>query len=333
MLGVALVGCGGVGRNHLAALRRCAGARLVAVVDIAPGVAEAIASDTGARWTTDIEQMLGWSDVDAVDICTPNWTHADLAVAAARAGKHLLLEKPLATTVAGADRILAACRDHGVTLMVAHTHRFYDYARSIRDALDEGMIGRPAYLRIMAGGGFWASDWRAWQLDARRSGGHVLQNGLHLMDLANYLLGAAPVWVYAQGLKQTSSQLDIFDYFHVVIGYAGGATAACEMSRSAIPRGLGYRTLLLLGDRGELVLDWDGEQQVILTEHGIERFGGNGQDGFDRVVTAWVDAIHDGASPPVTGEAGRLAVVMSVAAERSLATGQVVRLAEVDGRG
>ncbi|MGQ0570717.1 MAG: Gfo/Idh/MocA family protein [Armatimonadota bacterium] len=330
MLGVAVVGCGGVGRHHLEALRRCDRARLVATVDVVPDLARRAAVERGARWTTDLNDALNWPHVQAVILCTPSWTHADLAVTAARAGKHLLVEKPLATTVDGANRVLEACRAHGVALMVGHTHRFYGYARAIRAALDGGAVGRPVYLRLLAGGGFWAADWRAWQLDPARSGGHVVHNGVHFMDLANHLLADRPDWVYAQGHRQTSAHLDIHDYFHVTVGYRGGATAACEMSRSAIPRGLNYRVLTLLGSHGEIVMDWDDEAQVLFAEGGVELLGGGVQEGFDRVDAAWVDAVLDGAPPPVTGEEGRLAVVMSVAAERSLATGEVIRLAEVD---
>jgi predicted dehydrogenase len=328
MLNVAVVGCGGVGRHHLKALRRCPRAKVVAVVDVDADLARAAAASSGARWTTSFADVVQWPDVHAVDLCTPNVTHADLAVEAARAGKHLLIEKPIATSVPDAGRIVDACRREGVTLMAAHTHRFYAYMRAIRAALDAGEIGRPVYFRMLAGGGFWDSDWRAWQLDPAVSGGHVLHNGVHLMDLANHVLGARPVWVYAQGHKQTSAHLDIFDYFHVLIGYEGGATAACEMSRSATPRTLGYRSMLVLGDRGQIHMDWDDEQQLLLTEHGAELFGGGVQEGFDVMVDAWIGSVLDGGAPPVDGDAGRLAVAMAVAAERSLADGCVVALAE-----
>jgi predicted dehydrogenase len=333
VLRVALVGCGGVGRNHLRALRRCERAAVVATVDVVPERARAAATESGARWTSDVADALQWPDVDAVDLCTPNATHAGIAVAAARAGKHLLIEKPLATTLADADRIVEAAQQHRVTLMVAHTHRFYAYTRAIRAALDAGEIGRPIYFRMAAGGGFWAADWRAWQLDAAISGGHVLHNGVHFMDLATYLLDDRPVRLYAQGHKRASAHLEIYDYFHVTVAYASGATAACDISRSAVPRGLGYRALLLLGDRGQVRIDWDDEQQLLLTEQGIELVGDDGQDGFDAMVDAWAASALGGGPPPVGGDAGRLAVAMSLAAERSLATGRAVRLDEVERHG
>jgi predicted dehydrogenase len=330
MLNVAVVGCGGVGRHHLRALSRCPSATLAAAVDLDAGLARSAAAEYGGRWTTSLAEALRWPEVQAVVLCTPNAAHADLAVAAAGAGKHLLVEKPMATSVPDAVRIIDACRVAGVTLMAAHTHRFYAYMRAIRGALDAGDVGRPVYFRMLAGGGFWAGNWRAWQIDPAVSGGHVLHNGVHFMDLANHVLGDRPVWVYAQGHKQTSAHLEIFDYFHVLIGYAGGATAACEMSRAATPRSLGYRSLIVLGDRGQIVMDWDDEQQMLLTEHGVEQFGVGAQEGFDAMVAAWVGAVLDGAAPPVDGAAGRLAVAMAVAGERSLAAGRAVRLAEVD---
>src|SRR5262249_48677211 len=153
----------------------------------------------------------------------------DLGLRIAAAGKHLLMEKPLAVTVEGADQLVRAFRERGLILMGAHTHRFYPYGQTIKQAVVSGDIGQPVYVRLAILGGWIWPDWRAWVLDPGRSGGHVLHNGVHLLDLATWWIDDVPSPIYVQGRKETSGDLEIFDYLNMVVHYRDGATAVCEM--------------------------------------------------------------------------------------------------------
>jgi predicted dehydrogenase len=329
-LGIGVIGTGFVASMHLAALSKLNGVRLAGVADVDAGRARAaVAGVFEARWTTSVDELLSWPEIDGCIVCTPNDTHVDVGLAVAGAGKHLLIEKPLAITLEGATALVSAFAERRLVLMGAHTHRFYDYGRVIKQAIEAGDIGRPVYLRLAILGGWIWPDWRAWVLDPRRSGGHVLHNGVHLLDLAAWWLDAAPESVYVQGRKETSADLEIYDYLSMLVRFRGGATAVCEMSRGNRPRTFAYRDVFVQGTTGSLSLPWDAEQGVAFLEGGTSLLPGAGQSGFDREVAAWIAAIRGESAPTVTGAEARLAVAMASAGEESLRTGQVISLEDV----
>src|SRR5581483_10908520 len=107
--------------------------RLVGVADVDAGRARAaVRGVADARWTTSVSELLAWPELDGCIVCTPNDTHVELGLAIASAGKHLLMEKPLAITRDGADHLVAAFEQRKLVLMGAHTHRFYDYGQVIK---------------------------------------------------------------------------------------------------------------------------------------------------------------------------------------------------------
>jgi predicted dehydrogenase len=326
-LGIGVIGTGFVASMHLAAVARLADVHLAGVADVDPQRARAaVRGVEGARWTTQIDDLLSWPDLAGCIVCTPNDTHLDIGLTVARGGKHLLMEKPLAISVEGAERLERAFRQRDLVLMGAHTHRFYDYGRAIKRAIEDGGIGRPVYIRLAILGGWIWPDWRAWVLDPRRSGGHVLHNGVHLLDLARWWMGDEPESVYVQGRKETSADLAIHDYLSMVVRFRNGGTAVCEMSRANRPRTFGYRDVFVQGTLGALRLPWDAEQGLAFTESGTGVLPGDAQVGFDREVAAWVAAMRGEAEPAVSGADAARAVAMAVAGEESLRSGEVISL-------
>jgi predicted dehydrogenase len=329
--GVGVIGSGFVASMHLAAVAKLRGAHLAGVADVdASRAREAVRGLDGAKWTTDVNELLAWPEVDGCIVCTPNDTHTELGLRIAAAGKHLLMEKPLAITLDGADALVDAFTKHKLTLMGAHTHRFYDYGRTIKRTIEDGEIGKPVYVRLAILGGWIWPDWRAWVLDPRRSGGHVLHNGVHLLDLATWWIDDEPESVYVQGRKETSADLQIHDYLSMIVRYRGGCTAVCEMSRANRPRTFAYRDVFVQGTRGALRLPWDAESGLAFLEGGTNLLPGDGQVGFDREVAAWVQAAEGAGPPAVTGAEARRAVAMAVAGEASLRTGEVVRVNTIE---
>jgi predicted dehydrogenase len=327
MLGIGVIGTGFVANMHLAALRKLPGVRLVGVADLdAARARAAVAGVPDARWTTSVAELLSWPEVDGCIVCTPNDTHTNIGLEVAHAEKHLLMEKPLAITLDGVDALVRTFAERQLVLMAAHTHRFYDYGRVIKQAIDAGDIGRPVYLRLAILGGWIWPDWRAWVIDPRRSGGHVLHNGVHLLDLAAWWLDAEPESVYVQGRKETSADLEIYDYLSMFVRFRGGATALCEMSRANRPRTFAYRDVFVQGTSGALSLPWDAEQGIGFLEGGTSLLPGAGQSGFDREVAAWTAALRGDFAAAVTGQEARLAVAMAIAGEESLRSGRVVTL-------
>ncbi len=130
-----------------------------------------------------------------------------------------------------------------------------------------------------------------------RSGGHVLHNGVQLLDLAAWWLNAETESVYVQGRKETSADLEIYDYLSMLVRFHGGATAMCEMSCANWPRSFAYR---------DVELPWDAGQGLAFLEGGTSLLPGEDQTGFDREVTAWVAAMRGESWSPVTGQEARL---------------------------
>jgi len=331
-IGVGVIGGGYVAGLHLAALANVPGARVVGVMDVDAAKAEAAARTAGVRWTTKLDELLSWPEVDACVVCTPNDTHAALGREIASSGKHLLMEKPLTIDVAAAAALVDDFERRELVLMPAHTHRFYDYGRAVKSTIDSGSIGRPVYARLAVLGGWIWADWRGWVLDPERSGGHVFHNGVHVLDLATWWIDDEPTSVYAQGRKETSGDLAIYDYLSLVVRYRGGCTAVCEVSRANRPRSFSFREVFVQGTTGAASLPWDAEQGLAFLEHGTSVLSPQAQTGFNRQAAAWIAAIRGEASKPISSAEAVRSVALACAGETSLQTGQVVTLQEVGYR-
>jgi predicted dehydrogenase len=325
-LGLAVVGAGGVGAFHLAAAARIEGVRLVAVCDVDERRARSAAREHGSDvgWTSSLEHLLGLDGVVAVVVCTPNNTHRAVGRTVLEAGKHVLMEKPFALDLESADELLALAASRKLVLACGHTHRHYDYGRAVYDAIPDA-VGEPVFARISLGAGWIWGGWDAWVLDPGRSGGHILHNGVHGIDLVSWWLRDRPVEVAAVGQTVTSAALPIHDYFELVLRFSRGAAAVVEMSRGDRPKNGASRSVVVTGDRGMLSIsgeDWGGE---IRTETDSSPLGFDGQAGFDRQLAAFAEAVSGGDPAAVaSGADGRLAVAVALAAERSIREGRAV---------
>lgn len=327
-LGVLVIGAGAIADLHVAAVAADPRCVLAGFADVSADRARSAAHrNGGVPWTADVAEALARPDVDACIVCTPNDTHEDLALRVAAAGKHLLLEKPLATTAEGAEAIVAAFARRDLVLAVAHSHRFYDYARTVHDEIAAGAVGRPTLVRLALLGGWIWPDWRTWVIDPVRSGGHALHNGVHLLDLVTWWIGGRPVSVYARGQRRTATELDVHDYLEMVVEYADGAVAICEMSRAHRPATLSHRDVVVQGTGGLLTMAWDGDSPLLWDEKGTHLLDPGVADGFAAQLGAWLDAVTAGDTrTPVSGEEAALAVALGVAAERSMVSGLPVEV-------
>jgi UDP-N-acetyl-2-amino-2-deoxyglucuronate dehydrogenase len=187
-----LVGCGKVGQIHAAALRRLPESDFVAVCDSDSARAAAFAERHGARPFTDVGAMLRDAGVEAVVIGTPHPLHAAPAIAAAEAGAHVLVEKPLAASLADCDAMLAAARRAGVRLGVISQRRFYEPVRRMKAAIDAGKIGTPVLgvfeMFSWRDRAYYQSDpWRGkW---ATEGGGVLVNQSPHQLDLLQWFMG------------------------------------------------------------------------------------------------------------------------------------------------
>jgi len=250
-LGFALIGCGKIADKHLHVLSHLPGARLLVCCDTRKERAEARAAKAGggARATDSVAEALAFPGVGAVTICTPSGSHADLAVAAARAGKHVFVEKPLALTLDEADAMIDACDAAGVKLFVVKQNRYNRPVQALRRAIDQGRLGR-----IFMGGArvLWHRDQRyydseAWRGTWAQDGGVITNQASHHIDLLLWMMGDV-VSVYACG-SRVLHEIETEDTATVLLRFRHGAAATVQATTCVQPRDV-EGSIALFGTRG-----------------------------------------------------------------------------------
>ncbi|MDQ6895090.1 MAG: Gfo/Idh/MocA family oxidoreductase [Actinomycetota bacterium] len=321
---VGFVGAGFIAGAHATAAAGLPDVELVAVTDRDGAAAARFAAAWGVRVVPDVADLLESDDVDTLVVCTPNNSHAALALATAEAGKHLLLEKPMALSAVDARSTAVAFREAGRVLLVGHTHRHADYARTVHEVIASGRLGTVRSLRIAITGGWIWGGWSAWVLDPARSGGHAFHNGVHLYDLARWWLGSPIASVYAVGQPLTSAALAIDDYLCSTLVAESGATAVCEISRGERPRATSLFEIVVHGDRGTLVRSNGDEGLVAYTTAGSGPRAAAGTDPFRRQLAVLAAAVARGEPVDPDPEAAVHATAVAEAVQRSARTGASV---------
>src|ERR1043166_7175958 len=188
---LALVGCGRISRTHFDALKTIDGLTVTAVCDVVEDRARSAGEELGVPWFASYEAMLAKADCDVVTICTPSGLHAAQGAAAARAGKHVVTEKPMAISLRQADDLVKACDDAGVHLFVVKQNRLNPPIQLLKRAVDKGRFGRIHLANVTVR---WqrpqeyydAEPWRGtWEFD----GGAIMNQASHYVDLVQWLVG------------------------------------------------------------------------------------------------------------------------------------------------
>jgi len=254
----AIIGAGVIGRTHAAAIRAVdPPARVALIVDAIPERARELADTHGAQHSASATDAFARDDIDAVAICTPSGEHADLAVAALDAGKHVVIEKPIDVTVDAALRVAKAQERAARSVTVISQHRFDPASQLVHRAVREGRFGR--LTSGVASIAWWRSqsyyDSGAWRGSRALDGGGALMNqGIHTIDLLVWMLGE-PVEVYARTACLAHERIEVEDTAVATIQFASGALGVVHGTTAAYP-GLTAR-LHVHGDRGSAVIDDD----------------------------------------------------------------------------
>lgn len=329
----ALLGAGRIGKVHARAVSGNPDAVLVAVTDAMPAAAEAIATQYGAE-VRSLEAIEAAADIDAVVICTPTDTHADLIQRFARAGKAIFCEKPVDLSVARVEETLAVVRETGVPLMVGFNRRFDPDFRALKAAIDAGRIGRVEMVSITS------RDPGAPPVSyIERSGGMFRDMTIHDFDMARWLLGEEVETVQAAASVLVDPVIGAagdIDSANVILVTASGRQAVITNSRRAA---YGYdQRIEVLGAAGAVLAENRHQANIQLaTAEGYTRpplldfFMDRYTEAYAAEIAAFIAALAAGTAPPATGEDGLMALVLAEAALRSVAEGRVVRVAEVLG--
>lgn len=351
-LRVGLIGAGTIAFSaHLPAMRTLRNiVELVAVADVREENAIRAAREFGAQaYYTDYRELLDRGDLDYVDICTPEFLHADQTEAAAAAGVHVLCEKPMSATVEEADRMIAACKRAGVKLMIAHSRRFTGRYRQIRAAIERGDIGEVRYVRenerrprsmydsLDLGTGYWQPEGdQPWVANAKYSQGAALTNAVHETDLARWFVGRNPVSVYAEARILTKGA-EVPDMISYTVEFENGAIGAAEIVNQ-LPRGYPYFHMMeVIGRAGRIqAVDPPMSPLTIADMNGVTQTMNfptllHVDQAYVEEIEAFARAILSDSQPPMSPYDARAAVELSVAAVQSSKSRQPMRLPLVNG--
>lgn len=330
-LRVGVIGAGFMGERHARIYAGLPDVELVAVCDTRPDAAARVAGLAGAAACTDYRELLARDDVDAVSVCTPDDLHRAPCEAAAVAGKHVLVEKPIAMTLADADAIMAAAARAGVTLLVGHCLRFDPRYYQARLAIEAGEVGDIQTIYTRRSNTVAAQD----RLRGRCS--LPLFLGVHDYDVMRWFLGSEVEEVVAEskwGLLRGQGY-PVEDASCALLRFASGALGIAELNW-VLPRGFpatGDHRADVVGSRGSLSIASletglrraDGERAVQVDTMSAPLVRGHAGGMFHFELRHFVDCARGRAEPAVTPEDGLMALRIALAVEKSALTGGRVR--------
>jgi UDP-N-acetylglucosamine 3-dehydrogenase len=313
-VGIGIIGAGAWGKNHIRIFSKLEKVNLVAIVDRDAARVKKYAKQYGVLFSTEIDELLKNQDIDAVTICTPTVTHADVALQAIEAGKHLLIEKPMTDTVQQAQRIIDAAKSAKTTLMVGFVERFNPVVQTAADVIDEGKLGE-----LVLG-------------SARRLGpfvpgrvadiGIVKDMAIHDVDIARFLIKQEATSVYAIA---GSLYHKYEDYANLVIRFDDQPTFFIECNWLT-PHKL--RGLNLTGSDGVMSLDYISQEVSIGTRQWEQKSTTGWEEPLKRELVHFVDTIINKTSPLTTGFDGLAALRIAEAALESTRKRKIINLEE-----
>lgn len=338
-LGFGIVGCGTVSTWHAQSVKAIEGTYLAGVTDVNKNTRDQFAKKYGVRSYDNYEHMLQQKDIDVVSICTPSGLHAPLAIQAAKAGKHIIVEKPMALNVKEADTMIEACEQNNVKLAVISQLRFSDATTRLKGALDEGLLGKllvgtlsMKYYRSQAY--YDQSSWRGtWKMDG---GGALMNQGIHGIDLFQYMMGnVKSVFAHTRTMVRN---IETEDTAVAILEFENGALGTIEGTTSIYP---GYpRMLEINGSKGTIALEEDSILKWVIEGQNIpegivlgDRTNDSssnptafGIDGHKKQIEDMAHAIWEDRKPLVDQHEGKKPVEIITAVYESSRTGKMITL-------
>jgi UDP-N-acetylglucosamine 3-dehydrogenase len=334
---VAVIGCGAIAqRRHIPEYKDNKNVELVAFADPILERAEECAAPFGAKAYTDFNELLKEVKPDAVSVCTPNVLHAPISIAAAKAGAHVLVEKPMAVEDSEAAEMIKAAKEAGVYLMVGHNQRLMPPHVKAKEIIESGVLGKVISFRTSFG----HPGPEAWSIDGRESWffekdqaimGAMGDLGVHKADLIRWLLAdeVAEVAGFISTLDKKDTEID--DNANCILRMKSGAIGSLVASWTYY-KGEDNSTVLWC-ENGVLKIGTDPKDQVILelTDGKVERFelgeiATNEKQTSSGIVDAFVDSIVTKIAPSISGEEGRKSLKVILAAFESQETGKMIKL-------
>jgi UDP-N-acetyl-2-amino-2-deoxyglucuronate dehydrogenase len=334
-IGFGLIGCGTMGMRHAECIIDTKGISLRAVYDMCRERAEKVAEDSRAVTVSDAEDLIAHPDVQAVVIALPSHLHSTYGMLAARAGKHVLVEKPIDLSLARAEQLIKTCREQNVVLSVVSQHRFHPDVLRLKEAIEAGKLGK---LVLCSAQSEWKRDQSYYEkapgrgLSDRAEGGVLLNQAVHYIDVLLWLCG--PVSSVSAYRATLTHEIAAEDVGAVIVQFRNGALGTITATTSVSPQQ--PEKLEIHGERGTVIIesgkstawDVDGEdvQRPVCPSGGEKTRPGEAFKPHlapvQRQLEDFAKAICDGKPPLVTGEEGLAVLATILAAYRSADSGR-----------
>ena len=346
-LSFGLIGHGLWGAHHANAIAKTGSARLAAVAERSEeGRAAATDAHPDAEIYDDYRELLACEDIEVVDIVVPSHLHFEIGTAALEAGKHVFVEKPMALTKEHCDGLLDLAREKGKMLAVDHEMRLSSLWGRVKQLIDEGVVGTPQYVLLELSRFPYRLGSEGWRFDISRVGNWILEEPIHFFDMARwYLAGTGePISVYGRANSRQAEHPELQDNFTTIVNFNGGGFAVIAQTLAAFGH---HVTCKVAGTKGAVWANWSASD----ARHPEPVFGLRYSSGdpdqvievpFENVtgevvelqqqIEAIVDSVRTGAQPVATGADGRWAVLLCLAAQRSVDLGRPVTMDEVGVR-
>lgn len=337
-LGFGVIGCGRIAPKHTESINGIPEAELVAVCDIVPERADDFARKYQAEPYYDYHELLKREDIDIVTIATPSGLHAEIGIAAAKAGKHVMVEKPMSMTLKDADLLIKACKENGVKLAVIHQNRFNKSIKALRSALEAGRFGKlthgQASVRWNRNMDYYLqAPWRGTKL---QDGGVLMNQSIHNIDLLQWMLG--PVESVYGYTTTALRKIEMEDVAGAVLKFQNGAIGLIEAASTIYPKNI-EETLNIFGETGSVIVGGIAVNRIEVwefpesEEEKKQIFAAQENDpptvygfGHREIIENMIQAVKTGGIPAIPGEEGRKALEIILAIYRCQETGQPVKL-------
>lgn len=344
--GFAIIGAGVIGHIHAQRLLDVDKGKLVVICDLSEEKAREFGEKYGCEWSCNLDEVLARPDVDIVNICLPSGMHAKFTIAAARAGKHIITEKPIDITAENALKMIKECRQAGVKLAVISQHRLQPSTQQVKQDIESGRFGKLVLGSVAINwyrsqeyydSGAWRGTW------AFDGGGALMNQGVHSIDVLQYLMGPVES-VYAHCETLGHDRIEVEDAAVATLRFRNGAIGTIVATTCAYP-GLTAR-IEIFGKDGSAVIDGDelvfrvlksevGEADshekpaISMIKGGATTAGDPGAiegTGHIKQMNDMIAAIEENREPVINGEEGYKPLEIILAIYESARTGQSVTL-------
>ncbi len=344
-VGFGIIGCGMISRFHAKAIAEIKGAKLIGCFNHTMEKAQKFASEHQCQAYDKLEEMLARPDIDVVTICTPSGAHLEPALAAAKAKKHIIVEKPLEVTLKRCDALIEACKKHGVRLGTIFPSRFHESAQLLKKAVEQGRFGTlalgDAYVKWYRTQQYYDSGaWRGtWKLDG---GGALMNQAIHSVDLLLWLMGPV-VEVSAITATRAHERIEVEDCAVATLRFANGAMGVIEATTAAFPGAL--KKIEIAGSTGFAILEeeslikWEfakpnkADAQIRDAMLNKTKTGGGagdpaaiGHHAHRALFQDFLKAIKQNKPSLIDGDQGRHSVELILAIYQAAKTGKTVKL-------